>query len=127
MSLQITHKLFISKFIAFFGGCFVCYLLQKELGLSAVAASASTGFIGSFLHFPRYYEKNGLHAAIYAGTFAGMCSFSILESPVHIMAVSLIGAGLYLISRPYAVGIGGKLGTISFISGLIFLLSKGAW
>lgn len=127
MQFKITHKLFISKFIAFFGGCFLCFFLQKEFGLTPVLACAGTGFVGSFLHFPRYYEKNGLHSVIYAGTFAGMCSPAILKSPWHIMCLSMIGVTLYLLSKPYVKGIGGKLGTISFISGLIFLLSGSLW
>ena len=127
MNSLLDKKLFISKFIAFFGGCFVCCMLQKEFGFSAVVASAATGFVGTFLHFPRFYEKNGLHSAIYAGTFAGMCSPQLLENHYQVCFISLIGSALYLLSLPYVKGIGGKLGTISFISSLIFFLSKGVW
>ncbi len=118
-------KLFLLKFIVFYFGCLSCYLLQVHFLLHPVVATATVGFLGSFLHFPRLYEKKGLHAAIYAGCFAGMCSRSVIEGPEQVVMISFIGALLYVLCKPYANGFGGKLGLISFVSSLLFFLSKG--
>jgi hypothetical protein len=115
------------KFVAFFSGCLSCYLLQVKLGFSPVFSSALTGFLGSFLHFPKVVESKGLHSAIYAGTFAGMCSHEVIEHPGHIFLLSIIGTVLYFFSKPHLNGFGGKLGTISFVSSAIFIIAKSAW
>ena len=120
-------RLYLLKFTAFFLGCYSCFLLQTEAGLSPVLASALTGFAGSFLHFPAFFERKGLHSAIYAGTFAGMCSHSLISSTLHVVILSLIGAATYLLAQPHLNGFGGKLGTISFISSILFLIASYAW
>ena len=120
-------RLFILKFVAFFGGCIACYLLQVSYGLSPVMSSAITGLLGSFLHVPKIYEKKGLHAAIYSGSFAGMCSLEMLQHPGHVVLISFIGTGIYLMMKPRFPGFGGKLGTVSFIASFIFLMVKSVW
>lgn len=120
-------RLYSLKFVAFFGGCLVCYLLQVEAGIPPAMASAMTGLAGSFLHFPKMYEKKGLHAAIYSGSFAGMCSQEILQHPLHVFFLSLIGTGIYLLFKPKFLGFGGKLGTVSFLASIFFLMAKSVW
>ena len=123
----MIYKLYVLKFMAFFAGCYACYFFQVAGGQSAVVSAALVGFICSFLHFPKLYEKKGLHAAIFSGGLAGMCSRATLESPLHVCLLSLIGAGIYVLARPHADGIGGKLGTIAFLSCAIFFLARGVW
>lgn len=113
-------NLFLTKSIAFYLGCLSCYSLQVEGHLSSVAAAALTGFVGSFLHFPKFFEKKNLHAAIYAGAFAGMCSRTILANHNDIMIISLIGAFLFVVSRSLGNGFGGRLGTIAFVASIVF-------
>lgn len=120
-------QLYSLKFIAFFGGCLVCYLLQEEVGIAPAMASALTGLVGSFLHFPKVYEKKGLHAAIYSGSFAGMCSQEILQHPLHLLLLSLIGTGVYLLLKPKFLGFGGKLGTVSFLASMFTLMARSVW
>jgi hypothetical protein len=120
-------RLFSFKLLAFLAGCMGCYYLQLHLNQSPVMASASVGFLGSHLHFPKLYEKKGLHSAIYAGSFAGMYSTKILQHPFHLILLSVIGTLLYLIMKPHFDGFGGKLGTIAFISSVVFLVMRTAW
>lgn len=120
-------KLYVLKFIAFFAGALGCYVLQLYFGFTSVLAAALIGFAGSFLHFPKVYERKGLHSAIYAGSFAGMCSLELVQSSTEIIFLSSIGSFLYLASKPHGNGFGGKLGTISFLSSVIFFLAKSAW
>jgi hypothetical protein len=114
-------QLFLTKTLLFYLGCLACYVLQREIHLTAVTAAALTGLVGSFLNFPKFYETKSLHSVIYAGAFAGMCSPEILTSHTDIALLSIIGGALYLTTRSYAQGFGGKLGLVSFISSLLFL------
>ncbi len=115
-------KIFIIKFIAFYFACLLCFTLQTVFGFSAVLAASLIGFIGSFYWFSNKVEKSGIHAVIYAGSFAGMASAEFLSGPGHILLISLIGTGLYLWSKPHLKGFGGKLGTIAFISTAIMII-----
>jgi hypothetical protein len=115
-------KIFTIKLIAFYMACLSCYLLQTMFGFSAVLSSALIGFIGSFYWFSKKVEKSGIHAIIYAGSFAGMASPQYLSGPGHIFLVSLIGTSIYLWSKPRLTGFGGKLGTISFAATLLIIL-----
>lgn len=120
-------KLFVLKLLAFLAGSFACYSLQRHALVSPVLSAATTGFLGSFLHFPTYYEKKGLHGAIYAGSFAAMCSPELIEHSGHLVILSIISTGLYLLLKSHLNGFGGKLGTIAFVSSVLFFLGKTAW
>ncbi len=124
---KLHSKIFALKFSAFFIACYCCSLLQTEYAFSSVLAAATVGFIGSFYHFSRWVEKQGIHAVIYAGAFAGMCSQEYLSSAQYVLLVSFIGAALYLITLPHFKGFGGKLGTIAFISTLFLVAIKSIW
>lgn len=107
--------------------CYTCNLLQTSYKFSPVLAAATVGFTGSFYHFSKWVEKQGIHAVIYAGAFAGMCSPEYLSSPQYVFLVSFIGAALYLISKPHLKGFGGKLGTIAFISTVFLVALRSLW
>jgi hypothetical protein len=115
-------KVFIIKFTAFYFACLLCFTLQTSFGFSPVLSSALIGFAGSFYWFSTEVEKSGIHAVIYAGSFAGMASVKYLTGTGHILLISLIGTSLYLWSKPHLKGFGGKLGTIAFISTLIMII-----
>ena len=117
-------RLYLVKFLAFYLGCFCCHFLQVAGGLSAVTAAAALGFAVTFIPLPSTFNPKGVHAAFYAGTFAGMCSSEIIVSHPHILIVSLIGAGIYVAMKPYFTGLGGKLGAVAFISSLLLILAK---
>jgi len=120
-------KLFIVKFLAFYLACLACTTLQSSFGLSPILSAAFVGFIGTFYHFSSWIEKKGIHAIIYAGSFAGMCSPEYLSGHEQMVFISLVGSSLYLISKPYLNGFGGKLGTIAFVSSLLLVLSRTIW
>ncbi|QDK42278.1 hypothetical protein DOM21_12660 [Bacteriovorax stolpii] len=117
-----TTKVFVTKFLAFYLSCLLCYTLQTRFGFSPVLSSALIGFVGSFYWFSKDIEKSGIHAVIYAGSFAGMAHTEYLSGPGHIFFISLIGTSLYLWSRPHLSGFGGKLGTVAFVTTIIVII-----
>lgn len=76
-----------------------------------IAASALTGVIGYV--FLRDYEKE-----VYCGSFAGMISLAIV-SPIFIILMVVLLPMIYLMARSIFNGLGGKLGTIAFVSSII--------
>lgn len=125
--IKLYSRVFAIKFCAFFIACYCCNILQTIYGFSPVLAAATVGFLGSFYHFSKWVEKQGIHAIIYAGAFTGMCAPEYLSSPQYVLFVSVIGSFLYLFSKPYLVGFGGKLGIIAFISTLFLFASRRLW
>lgn len=118
-------SLFSLKFFAFYVGCFFCVLLQKEFLLSPILASVIVGFIGTFINFSRVVESASLHAVIYSGSFAGMCSLDKLPTHLHVFTISIIGTLFYFLLRPHLAGFGGKLGVIALLSSLVMVFSRG--
>jgi hypothetical protein len=115
-------KIFLLKFTAFYLACLFCHLLQTTLQFSPVFSAALIGFLGSFIGFSRHVERSGIHAVIYAGSFAGMASPEYLSGFGHIFFISLVGTSLYLWSKPHLSGFGGKLGTIAFITTMLMII-----
>jgi len=74
--------------------------------------------------FPARF-KNHPYAAIYAGSFAGMCSSHLITSYWEIAIISVIGASLYVLTINMFTGFGGKLGSVAFASVALFMLAKG--
>jgi hypothetical protein len=120
-------KLFCLKLVAFLGGAFCCFCLQKTFLVSGVLSAAITGLLGSYLHFPKLYEKKGLHGTIYSGSFAAMSTSAVVQEPSHLLLLCLICTVFYLVSKPHLNGFGGKLGTVAFLSSIVFFLGRSAW
>lgn len=117
-------KFFILKYVAFFSGCASCFILHTQFSLPAVIASCLVGLIGTFIPMPKIYGQHP-YAAIYAGSFAGMCSEGLISSYWELAGISVIGAVLYAITTKVFTGFGGKLGSIAFVSVALFILAKG--
>ena len=117
-------KFLFLKFITFFLGFVACFAMHTTFALPLVISAALTGLIGSFIPFPKSV-KNHPYAAIYAGSFAGMCSVNLITSYWEIAIISLIGASLYVLTMNLFTGFGGKLGGVAFASVAIFMLAKG--
>ncbi|MBG9995720.1 hypothetical protein I6F50_11650 [Pseudoalteromonas sp. NZS127_1] len=98
--------------------------MHTTFALPLVISAALTGLIGSFIPFPALY-KNHPYAAIYAGSFAGMCSTHLITSYWEIAIISLIGSSLYVLTMNMFTGFGGKLGSVAFASVALFVLAKG--
>jgi hypothetical protein len=117
-------KFLLLKFITFFFGFVACFAMHTTFALPLVISAALVGLVGSFIPFPEHY-KNHPYAAIYAGSFAGMCSTQLITSYWEIAIISLIGASLYGLTMNMFTGFGGKLGGVAFASVAIFVLAKG--
>jgi hypothetical protein len=115
-------KIFAIKLVAFYLACLGCYTLQMSFGFSPVLSSAIIGFIGTFYWFSHDIERSGIHAVIYAGSFAGMASPQYLSGAGHILLISLVGTSLYLWSSKRLTGFGGKLGAIAFVATVIMII-----
>lgn len=112
--------------IAFVAGCMLCFWGHEWFSLSAVVSSCLVGLLGSFVTSKKYPIVNSCPAAIYSGSFAGMCSATMIKSFGELFSVALIGGITYISLDCYFKGIGGKLGTVAFTSVAIFyLLNKG--
>ena len=111
-------------FPAFILGCLLCYWGHAVLGFSSVISSAVVGLLGSFVTSRKYSLINICPAAIYSGSFAGMCSVELVGNFSNIVLISLLGSLIYFILDKLFSGIGGKLGTVAFTSVALFYLAK---
>lgn len=117
---MITSALIIS------GGCLGAvgaFQLQKA-GLSPVVASCIVGLLGALVGY--FMNTEDVAMVIFAGSFVGMTTFSIASLPIILLAGLACGI-LYLLSEPFFVGYGGKLGAIAFISVAIVFLTYWAF
>lgn len=129
-------------FIYTFIGCILTVSIQI-LGFSAVLSSSLVGVIISclfiFLKDNKFYS-----AAAFCGSFAGMTSLNLLfnqpnflinkQSVFFLLLISIIVASFYHITvklnsnenykKNLFNGFGGRLGTIAFISTLVFIILK---
>lgn len=99
------------------GGAVATFLLHKQ-GFSVVVASCIVGLIGSFIG--HIFNSKDLAFVIFAGSFVGMTRNSLSTLPLMIIGGALTGI-IYRYTHHIFTGIGGRLGTIAFISGLITL------
>jgi len=109
---------------AFYGGFLCCHLLRSAAGFGPVAASSLTGLAGTLLPTFRIVDKPLFQAAVYSGSFAGMCSSEIVDRPWQIALVSLLGGLVWMVLTPVFPGVGGKLGAIAFATTALALLVR---
>jgi hypothetical protein len=112
----------ITEFIAFFLGCLCTFHLHSHELMSPVMASATIGFIATFIPASKFYRQKTIQATVYCGSFAGMSLGFILVSLHSILMVSVIGVIVILFTKNALNGFGGKLGTIAFFSVTLFML-----
>lgn len=115
---------FVVKFIAFFVGATLTYTLHSFFTMQAVIASALVGLFGTLIPNNSHYNKQRTSEAIYAGSFAGMCTLEYVSNIQELLVISFIGAGFFLLAQKYFQGIGGKLGTIAFVSVTLVMLAR---
>lgn len=111
-------------FLAIFVGASLTVFIRLFFSFNPVVASAIVGFLGSALALvvADNSKVSSYIAAIYCGSFIGM---SQLVYPHYLYLVcfcSLIAAVILYYSKNRAVGFGGKLGTIAFLSVFLFYL-----
>lgn len=117
---------FLQVIFFFSMGLIGCWALNQYLNWSLFVSSALVGLIGSFIPTSKTLNNHDTSAIIYAGSFAGMSSVSIIPHPAYLIVLGMIGGFTYYKFTPYFIGLGGKLGTIAFISSLSLLLILGA-
>ncbi len=123
-TVSMMARSFTLILIAFYLGCGGCYLLQAWLGCNAVLASSLSGLICTFVPLPRQFNRKEVYSAFYTGTFAGMSSNVLISGHSQVCIVSVIGAVVYLLAKPYLVGFGGKMGAIALGSSLFLILMR---
>ncbi|WP_421970676.1 hypothetical protein [Pseudoalteromonas sp. SSDWG2] len=99
-------------------------MLHSQFSVPVVLAACIPAFIGTLLPFDEKYEAHP-QAAIYAGTFAGMCSAHLITGYWQLVVLSLIGTILYALSMNLFKGFGGKLGGVAFVSVALLMLTRG--
>lgn len=107
-----------------FIGAASCFYLRFHLGLSPVVASALTGLIFSFTPKMKFYDHLDARAIVYAASFAAMAAPSLISEIYDIAFLSILVAASYSFSKPYFLGYGGKLGSIAFISCVVFWIGR---
>lgn len=117
----------VAEVIIVFVSTVLTFVITDGTGINSVIVSAAIGLLGSFLPATQLVDKNALHAAIYTGTFAGMCSTVVVITPAEIAVVGLFAGMLYVATKPLFSGIGGKLGSIAFIACLVMFWGEGNW
>jgi len=101
--------------------------ISIDLKLGPVIASAAVGLAASFIPnvVNLFQERSNivktLPAAIYCGTFSGMCSSFIAPDYIIVSYIGLATGLIYMLTRQALNGVGGKLGTIAF--GGVFIVS----
>lgn len=102
-------------------GAVLTYLISIRLTRGPVFAS---GFIGllSGLVLPIVFGSFGgtLAVAAFGASFVGMSSPERLKDERFIMLGGLMFGLIFVFSAPYFTGSGGKLGTIAFVSAIMF-------
>lgn len=105
-------------------GLVTCYLLTKELRLHPVLASCLSTFPVALIPIKKFPQ---IKEVFYCGTFAGMTSLTFLDSWGVIFLSSILGATLYYLIQDRFLGIGGKLGFISFLNIGFLTLMRRTW
>ncbi len=115
---------FVVKYLAFLSGCLSCFMLHSYWAVPLVPAAAATGLIGSVIPFPKRFAGHP-NAAVYAGSFAGMCSAELISGYWQLAVIAFIGTTLYALTMNLFTGFGGKLGSVAFVSVALFMLVQG--
>jgi len=94
-------------------------------GVHPVLASAFIGLIGSCLPAIGAMNRTTLHANIYIGSFAGMCSGSMVAGLHDTVNIGLATGVMALIFRNVFTGFGGKMGSIAFAGNALLFWHEG--
>ncbi len=127
---EAIHNLNLGDWISILScslGSMATYYISIDLAYGPVIGAAFVGLISSAL--PLIYKENKtfslLPFPIYCGSFVGMSATFILMNIFTVGLAGFVAGLLYVGTQNMLIGIGGRLGTIAFMSViLIFLLSK---
>lgn len=105
----------------------ITFVLIDGANVGTVLASAMVGFVGSFLPSTRSIPASTLHADIFIGSFAGMCSGSIILGLNEVFAIGVMAGGVTVIIGNWLNGMGGRLGSIAFIASVFTMGEVTLW
>ena len=108
---KLDKEVLLNILFVIIGGL-IPYILNKHLNVNVVLGSALVGITGGLVI--KKYE-----AALYCGSFIGMCSIEVFNYPEFILVALLTGV-LFVLVKDVFNGYGGKLGTTAFIFGFLF-------
>lgn len=101
-------------------GALITYLLATKLHLTTTISSALVGLIAVIVFEKLDKEKYKLFpASFYCGSFVGMTAVTVIHNPLIILIAGAISGLIFTASQDYFVGVGGKLGTMAFVSVVI--------
>lgn len=98
-------------FHAVVAGTLAAFALSEGLGLGPVVGSALTGLAAALL-LPKW------EVPVYLGSFAGMASAAVFESPHQLVLAGVLSGLLFVAGKDVFQGFGGKLGTTAFFGTL---------
>ena len=108
-------------------GAVSCYVLNVDLGMGSVLAAGIVGTVSSFL--PIMHQKSvwlkKMPTALYCGAFVGMSSAEVAPSLSFVLYAGVLTGLLFMLTKSFFVGVGGKLGTIAF--GGVAIISSMYW
>lgn len=95
------------------------FILADGANIHTVVASALIGLFGSFLPRIGAIPAPILHGDVFIGSFAGMCSGSIILGMNEVLALGVMAGGVTVIVGSWLTGLGGRLGSIAFIASVV--------
>lgn len=113
--------------LIFFAAAISVFLLHTNDIVNPVIASAVLGFIGTYIPIGKMFERSFFEACWYSGSFAGMTSSFIAQSPIHIFLISIFSGMIFYFTQQKFKGVGGKLGSIAFMGVVLFHLGEMIW
>jgi len=97
--------------------------LKDKIKSDAILGSAIVGFLFGLTRI--FFPQTVIFSEVaFASSFAGMTSFKFVRKKSYKLLIGLIVGIIFLLSTSFFQGFGGKLGTIAFISLIIFFLLK---
>ncbi len=112
---EITALTFKEQLVTILGSCIgalVTYFISISLHISPVISAALVGCLAAY--WPKTMPEWSV--AMYCGAFVGMSGNFVLGEPILILVSAFIAGITLILSRKVFVGVGGKLGTLAFMS-----------
>lgn len=127
LRVDVIHRLFdweMFLIYMFWGaiGSFLTYWLSKKWLHNIVLSSSLVG-LAAGIALPYLMPSEGyiIAIAVYCASFAGMSGVTRFTKDTHFLFAGAMSGLIFFNTLPIFVGLGGKLGTIGFVSSLFTL------
>ncbi len=118
LEIEEAALLFLSSVLAIY---LVFWLKRRAPGNPVVFSASLVGILAGLV----YHLQPFLGEVMYAAAFAGMAPDHLLVARSESVVIGMVTALMYLLLSQFLPGVGGKLGTIAFVSWVVYLLYKG--